>query len=555
MRPRPRVLFSVGIPLLLVLLVVAAWGIDTAAAGDQVLRNTTLHGRAIGGQDGDGDLRDVVAALAEDFADTPVRIEADGEVYRSTAGELGLRVDEAATSRAALDVGRDGPLPARPFTWLASFAAAREAPIRYELRADALTVGLAGLQDEKFVRPVEPSLVGTPTTVGVRRGVTGHVLDEKDVAEKLLADAAKGEEPIRIKTTLVERRPRISDGAAERLAAVVEANTDEPLEVVAGYSVTTVDVPTIRSWIGSRPTDGGLRLVLDEAKVLADLRSRFIEASAPVDARFNVVGDGVEVVPSRDGFSCCVEDAPDKVLAAIEAGRNRFEVGLVKREPGLTTEEALKLGIREKVGTTTTWKGQPQVKQFTTYHQSGQPRVTNIHRMADILRGLVIEPGETFSINETVGPRTSAKGFVDAPVIYEGRMESDVGGGVSQFATTMFNAAFFAGLDLVEYQSHSLYIDRYPRGREATLSYPDPDLKIRNNTPYGVMIWPTYTDSSITVAFYSTPHVIGEQTGQRSERRGACTRVVTSRIRRYADGRTDTDDVAATYRPAEGVNC
>ena len=555
MRKSPKVLFTLGIPLLLVVLLVAAWGIDTAAAGGEVLRNTTLDGQAIGGQEGDEELREDVAALAEDFAGTRVQIEADGDVYRSTAGELGLRVDEAATTRAALDVGRDEPLPARPFTWLASFAAAREAPVRYEVRADALTVGLDGLQDEKLVRPVEPSLVGSPSTVGVRRGEKGRVLDEQDVADKLVADAAKGEDPIRIKSTLVERQPRISDAAAERLAARVQANTDQPLQVVAGYSVTTVDVPTVRSWVGSRATDGGLRLVLDEAKVLADLRSRFIEASLPADARFNVVGDRVEVVPSRDGFSCCVEDAPDEILSAIEDGRTRLEVGLVKSEPGLTTEEALTLGIREKVGTTTTWKGQPQVKQFTTYHNAGEPRVTNIHRIADLVRGRVIEPGKTFSINDTVGRRTIANGFVDAPVIYEGRMESDVGGGVSQFATTMFNAAFFAGLDLVEYQSHSLYIDRYPRGREATLSYPEPDLRLRNNTPYGVMIWPTYTESSITVAFYSTPWVIGEQSGQQTERRGACTRVVTTRTRRYADGRTATDEVAATYRPGEGVNC
>ena len=69
--------------------------------------------------------------------------------------------------------------------------------------------------------------------------------------------------------------------------------------------------------------------------------------------------------------------------------------------------------------------------------------------MADYVRGAVIEPGETFSINDYVGQRTVAQGFVDAPIIDDGNeFDTDVGGGVSQFATTAFNAAFFAGLDI-----------------------------------------------------------------------------------------------------------
>ena len=95
--------------------------------------------------------------------------------------------------------------------------------------------------------------------------------------------------------------------------------------------------------------------------------------------------------------------------------------------------------------------------------------------MADIVRGAVIEPGETFSINEYVGRRTIANGFVSAPIIGPGnKFDSDVGGGVSQFATTAFNAAFFAGMEIPEYQFHTIYIDRYPYGREATLAFPSP---------------------------------------------------------------------------------
>ncbi|MYB04142.1 MAG: hypothetical protein F4Y13_08175, partial [Acidimicrobiaceae bacterium] len=120
----------------------------------------------------------------------------------------------------------------------------------------------------------------------------------------------------------------------------------------------------------------------------------------------------------------------------------------------------------------------------------------------------------------------------------------------------LFNAAFFAGLDFIDYQSHSIYLSRYPYGREATVSYPAPDLIVENNTPYGVMLWPTTGDSSIAVRLYSTPWVLADQTNQWSEPRGtSCTRVVTERTRTWLeDGRSETDTVRALYRP-EGLNC
>jgi vancomycin resistance protein YoaR len=158
-------------------------------------------------------------------------------------------------------------------------------------------------------------------------------------------------------------------------------------------------------------------------------------------------------------------------------------------------------------------------------------------------------------VNGFVGQRTKERGFVDAPVIYNATHDHDIGGGVSQFATTMFNAAFFAGLDLTEYQSHSLYISRYPRGREATISWPAPDLKITNSTPYGMLLWPTYDETSLTVHIYSTHFVDVEAQPTTDARAGRCTRVTTPRLRTYLDGHTAQDKVSALYQPADGVRC
>jgi vancomycin resistance protein YoaR len=221
---------------------------------------------------------------------------------------------------------------------------------------------------------------------------------------------------------------------------------------------------------------------------------------------------------------------------------------VVTQPPALTTEAAQKLGIVEEVG-------QPDMFGPTTHHACCQSRVTNIHLIADIVRGHVIMPGDTFSVNGFVGQRTAARGFVDAPVIYDATEAHDIGGGVSQFATTMFNASFFAGLDLVSYQSHSIYLSRYPRGREATISWPSPDLKIKNSTPYGVLIWPTYDDTTLTVHLYSTDYVDVSAGGTSDAKSGVCTRVTTPRTRTYIDGRVDNDSVSALYQPADGVAC
>jgi vancomycin resistance protein YoaR len=105
-------------------------------------------------------------------------------------------------------------------------------------------------------------------------------------------------------------------------------------------------------------------------------------------------------------------------------------------------------------------------------------------------------PGESFDLNAHVGPRDTARGFVEAPQILEGQFVNRVGGGVSQFATALFNAVFFSGLEDVTHTPHSYWIKRYPPGREATVSYPLPDLIFKNDSPHGVLIDTSYTGTS-----------------------------------------------------------
>ncbi len=143
-----------------------------------------------------------------------------------------------------------------------------------------------------------------------------------------------------------------------------------------------------------------------------------------------------------------------------------------------------------------------RVSRFTTYHKCCEPRVHNIQLIARTLDGYVVYPGETFSINKVVGPRTRAKGYVPAPVLCGGAYCEGIGGGISQFATTMFNAIFWGGYEEVTHRPHSIWIDRYPRGIEATLGYPNLDVAFRNDTVTPVTIRTRYTDTSITVELW-----------------------------------------------------
>ncbi len=207
---------------------------------------------------------------------------------------------------------------------------------------------------------------------------------------------------------------------------------------------------------------------------------------APVDARFEVTSAGtVNVVPSQPGRELDVE----RVSKAIASGQHEIDAPLRAVEPAHDTKWARSLGIKELVST------------FTTNHPAGQERVKNIHRAADLIDNLVVEPGQVFSLDEAIGPRTPDRGFVRAPVFY-GEFTEDYGGGVSQLATTFFNAVFFGGYEDITHKPHTIYISRYPMGRESTINYKTVDVKFRNNSKHGILIRTSYSSSSITVSFY-----------------------------------------------------
>jgi len=124
--------------------------------------------------------------------------------------------------------------------------------------------------------------------------------------------------------------------------------------------------------------------------------------------------------------------------------------------------------------------------------------------MARILDGQVIKPGQTFSFNKRVGPRSPQRGFKEGQAIVGGLLLPSIGGGVCQVATTVFDAAFYAGLPISSRVNHAWYISHYAMGMDATVADGGPDLVFKNDTKYGILIRASAGSSTMTVTMYST---------------------------------------------------
>ncbi len=144
------------------------------------------------------------------------------------------------------------------------------------------------------------------------------------------------------------------------------------------------------------------------------------------------------------------------------------------------------------------------VASYSTTYGGTPGRLHNVQLVAQLIDGTLIEPGATFSFNDTTGERTAAKGFQEAPVIISGELQNGLGGGVCQVSTTVFNAAFDAGLPITSRANHALYIDHYPLARDATVDYPYLDLRFSNDTGHWLLLRTFVGSGSLTVNLYGT---------------------------------------------------
>jgi len=145
------------------------------------------------------------------------------------------------------------------------------------------------------------------------------------------------------------------------------------------------------------------------------------------------------------------------------------------------------------------------VGSYETIYGGDANRIHNVQLVSKLIDGHLIAPGATFSFNQATGERTAAKGFREAPVIINGELQTGLGGGVCQVSTTVFNAAYEAGLKITARTNHALYISHYPLGRDATVNYPDTDLRFANDTDHWLLLRTFVGSYSLTVGLYGAP--------------------------------------------------
>jgi len=472
--------------------------------GFRLLRDGALPGIRVAGAGvgalSDDDLRAALAEIVQERRSDKLvfrRATTGGAPAATTVSsgeELGYAIDIDATTERVLDRGRQAnPVMALIDQLHASFGTIDVRPVDSVTGSSAIDAIARKLSAPPFFGGIDVE----GGDVEPRYPEPGVVVSDDELADAALPAAREpGGDEVAIEGVSVD--PATTEADVDALVAEARRAADGAVQLTLPGRSVAFQPREIASALDTKVRGSG-----DEVRLELDIPARAIKAlvgdrlaeleTPPVDARFEVAGDAVSVVPSRPGFELVPKITAGQLLeVALRRGPAKARLKGKEEPADLTTAEAKALGIEERVST------------FTTYHACCEPRVANIHRIADIVDGAVVKPGESFSLNDDVGPRTIANGFVGAPAIRDGKFVEEVGGGISQFATTMFNAIFFGGYDFLEYQPHSYYISRYPPGREATISTPAPDLAFLNDSDAGVYIDTSYTEGSITVSFYGS---------------------------------------------------
>ncbi|SDG30966.1 VanW family protein [Klenkia brasiliensis] len=483
---RPAVL----VPAAVLLALGVAYAVDLAVAGDDVPRNTVVAGVDIGGLSPAAASQALAEQLAPRVTADHVLVADDVQGVLSPA-TAGITLDVDSTVRAA------SGQPLNPWTRLVSVFSERDVTPVITGEETALAAQVDAFAETVDRAPVDATIALEGTTATVVPAVTGRLLDREAAGEAVTEALASGgdpQTPIELPVETVD--VQVEDSAAQQaLDEVVTPAVAAPV-TVSGDDGTSAELSPegIAAALRFAAGDGGaLDVSLDPAALQTALGDQLGEFGTPAqDARFQITGDTIAVVPSVDGTGIdpaalasslrpvLTEPAPRAVTASLGAVPAEF-----------TTDEANALGIVEPISSFTT--------NFTN-SASG----TNIRVVAEFVDGAVVLPGETFSLNGYTGPRGEAQGYVPAGVINNGEFTQAVGGGISQFATTMFNAVFFAGLEDVYHKPHSYYISRYPAGREATVYYDSIDLQWRNDSPTGVYVQTQWVPGALTVTFWGT---------------------------------------------------
>lgn len=529
---------------------------DLTVTSSKLPRGVTAAGVPLGG-------------LTRDEAEQRVREQIGPRARQPvdvTLGTVRAQVDPdavALTVDARATVDQAGTQPRNPITRLTSFFVDTPVGVVSSADEEALEATLEELAATVAEDPVEGSIGfadGEPVSSDPQ---PGQRLDVTAAAELFTRDWATGET---LDLPMVELRPSTTRAdVAETLRDIATPAVSGPV-IVKGDDDTeaVITEEVIAAALTFRPDDEGLVPDIDQARIVDALRPQLVSSETPQrDADIDFTATPAVVVPSQDGRRVDYDATLADLLSVLTSADNReITAQYADEQARITLEDLGELGPVEVIG-------EFQTGGFAS--DSGR----NIRRAAEQIDGIVVGPGETFSLNAATNPRNAAAGYVEAGIIRNGRPARGVGGGVSQMATTLFNAAYFAGMEDIEHHEHSYYISRYPPAREATVFGDILDVKFRNDGPTSVQIQTEWTSSSITARLIgikryevtsstssrsrpTSPRTVTIPAGEACSASGGgpgFTVTDTRTLREIATGRTRSESHTVTYDPIPRVVC
>ncbi len=435
---------------------------------------------------GEGDPLPGVAVQPYDL-DAAMLVAVDGKQVAYTPRDR-LALDAAATRRALVAEGRGSYL-----TRARAYLDPRPPRIVVEPVLVPVTGGAEPRLQRLLVKPTPARIVTKADGFDVVASRPGQQVDLARLTELLHVAALGGAREVG--APLVDVDPIYTTAVAEAAAARADELLADPVSLrYADTDVGALDRKKLISLARFRAREGDFQLGFDAERLARTIRP----ALAPwrkraTNARFVLAGTKLRVRPSKPGLDVNPSAALASVRGALESPDRVAELRLRETRADLTTKEADALGIRERISTFTTDMG-----------TSSSNRIHNVQLMARYIDGTIVRPGATFSFNESVGPRTEERGFLEGQMIVGSLLLPSIGGGVCQTATTLFNNAWELGFPIVERHNHSFFISHYPTGRDATVSWGGPDFAFRNDLKTGILIKTTYTASTLTFSFYGT---------------------------------------------------
>ena len=495
---RRRLLLALGAAALLVLV----WGAAAFATTQHIFAGSTVSGVAVGNMS-PAQAESTVAGAINAQLGQPVTLVVGNATDTLVPAESGVSVD----ARASIE--RLTGFTLNPLTLIGRL---RGADVDAVTRVDArsLTTALDARLDVLAVGASDAGVTLNGTTPVLIPGSIGTGLDVDSAVTTLSENWPLGRETIELPDG--EARPAITDEEAQTLIDKVLTpllSSDFTITVEGTDAAARAWRPTVvltpeqlAELVRIGTADGDITASLDPQGLRETvLASMGPEIESPVqDATWTIEGraDAKPVYVEAHGGTVVDADAlaANVLTAATQdggAGERRIALPMIDQAPAVTTPAA-DWGMNQVIG------------EYSTPYYPDAARTQNLVAGTAAINGTVVMPGGVFSLTDALGPIDEEHGFASAGVVTNGQHTDAIGGGLSQVATTVFNAGFEAGMDDVEHTPHNYWFTRYPAGREATLWTGNLDVKFGNSTPTAVMVQAWAVDGEVHVRLWGTPY-------------------------------------------------